>query len=199
MEHAEEQRSGAEAPLAPLPSKKGLGEGSVLRSRVVSSPFKNPGRGLDRIDVLAAALAACLVLLPACSSSRIEKENDRLREENQSLRSQVEQLSATNAELNAKLNEAAATRTAPMDSDVLAALPRVASIELGTLTGFFPGDRGKPATSVNVYIRPLDGRQRFTQAVGTLEVEVFLIPPGPGPGRTFTHHRRRNPHPKLDG
>lgn len=120
-------------------------------------------------------LGGC-VFLPACGSSRISRENDRLREENQSLRSQIELLTAQKAEVSAKISELMNELSAPKDASVLAALPRVASIEFGTLTGFYPGDRGKPATSVNVYVRPLDGRQRFTQAVGTLEVEVFLIP-----------------------
>ena len=126
----------------------------------------------------ASLLMACVmssVLIPACSS-RVAIENDRLRLENQSLKSQVESLSAINAELAAKLNESSAARLAPMDADVLAALPRVASIEFDTLTGFFPGDRAKPATSVHVFVRPLDGRRRFVQAVGTFAVEAMIVP-----------------------
>jgi hypothetical protein len=125
---------------------------------------------------VAFLIACALGLLPACASSRVARENDRLREENQSLRDDVEMLTAANAELAAKLSEATAARPDAPDASILAALPRVSSIEFDTLTGFFPGDREKPATSINVYLRPLDGRRRFTQAVGTLAVEALIVP-----------------------
>lgn len=147
--------------------------------------FRSPAARAEGVSRLrdgggfrAASLATLLTLaalLPACSSARIAKENDRLREENQLLKTQVDTLTATNAELSAKLKELAEKPTAPMDADALAALPRVASIEIANLTGFYPGDREKPATSIHIYLRPLDGRQRFTQAVGTIAAEAFLF------------------------
>lgn len=147
----------APSSLAPL-----RGESAASSRRV---------RGL----ISVAALLSIAAFLPACSSARIAKENDRLREENQSLKTQVDSLTATNAELSAKLKELAEKPTAPMDADALAALPRVASIEVANLTGFYPGDREKPATSIHIYLRPLDGRQRFTQAVGAIAAEAFLF------------------------
>ena len=156
------QFAGATAPasaVAPSALAPLRGEGAASSRRV---------RGLGSL----ATLLTLAAFLSACSSARISKENDRLREENQSLKVQVETLSATNAELNAKLRELAEKPSAPMDADALAALPRVASIEIANLTGFYPGDREKPATAIHIYLRPLDGRQRFTQAVAA---EAFLF------------------------
>lgn len=146
--------------------------------RSPAAPAEGVSRLRDGGGLRAATFATLLTLaafLPACSSARIARENDRLREENQSLKTQVDTLTATNAELSAKLKELAEKPAAPMDADALAALPRVASIEIANLTGFYPGDREKPATSIHIYLRPLDGRQRFTQAVGTIAAEAFLF------------------------
>ncbi len=159
------QFAGATAPasaIAPSALAPLRGEGAASSRRV---------RGLGSL----ATLLTLAAFLSACSSARISKENDRLREENQSLKVQVETLSATNAELNAKLRELAEKPSAPMDADAFAALPRVATIEIANLTGFYPGDREKPATAIHIYLRPLDGRQRFTQAVGTISAEAFLF------------------------
>lgn len=135
---------------------------------------------MTQARIRAAALAAlALGTLSACSS-RVEIENDRLREENQSLKQQVETLTGANAELNAKLSEATSAHAAPMQADVLAALPRVASIDVDNLSGYYPGDRAQPATSVRIFLRPFDGRRRFVQAVGNVAVEALIIPNGVG-------------------
>lgn len=106
----------------------------------------------------------------------MESENDRLRAENLDLRNQVDALSAQQRELAAKLSEANQARQAALDPQVLDALPRVASIEIDSLSGFLPGDVAKPAKSVGIYLVPRDGRRRFVPAVGTLTVEVRHMP-----------------------
>jgi cell division protein FtsB len=89
-----------------------------------------------------------------------------LREENAKLRDRVTRLEAQAAELTTKLAEA---QNAGNAQAALAA-PALASIEIESISGPMP--RRAP-TRVSVYVRPLDGRGRFMQAVGTLRVTVL--------------------------
>ena len=76
-------------------------------------------------------------------------------------------------ELRTKL--AAGTRPgAPNDAEAVAATPVITSIEIDRLSSLNPNLPDQPATSISIYVTTLDGRERFTQAVGTLEVTATL-------------------------
>ncbi len=114
---------------------------------------------------LVIIILSCVAI--GCSSGeRIARANDELRLEREAQRERIEALEAENAELRAKLAEATARAESPLPDDVLEALPRVARIEL---TRFSTIDGG----SITWAIRPTDGRGRFVQVVGTLEVRAI--------------------------
>jgi len=124
--------------------------------------FSRPGLTL----VLALVLAGC------SSGRRIARTNDALRLERETLRSQVEALEAEVAELNTKLTELNARRGSPIPDDVLAALPRVASLTLNRFSTIWTENGTSEA---RFFVVPRDGRDRFIQAVGTLELRAVAI------------------------
>lgn len=122
------------------------------------------------VGVVAASmgLAGCRV----GGDTSLSKQNDELRRERIELRAQVESLRGEVAEWRAKAEEASRARQAALAPEVLAAIPRIASIAIGGLSGLTPADPGADAKGVAVYLETLDGRRRFTPAVGTLSVEA---------------------------
>lgn len=89
-----------------------------------------------------------------------------------------------------RANEAEAKLTAGTPSaEVALATPVLAGIEIDRLSGPTRSDtRGFP-----VFIRTLDGRARFLQVVGTLEVEVLLATPDPSSTPTVVGSARLTP------
>lgn len=126
--------------------------------------------------------ALSLVLVAGCSvggSKSASQANDELRRRVMALEDQKKTLEQTNAELLAKVAEMSKERGQAFPDDVLAAVPRCASISISDLgTWLDPADVGKPATSAHVSISALDGRGRSMQGVGTLRVEVMALPAG---------------------
>ncbi|MEO1717970.1 MAG: hypothetical protein AAFR76_12755 [Planctomycetota bacterium] len=114
---------------------------------------------------LLVLLGVCVTLVGCRSGARISSSNDELRVERELQREQIETLEIENAELRTKLAEANARAETPLPEDVLDALPRVADIEL---TRFCSVEGG----TVTWSIRPTDGRGRFVQVVGTLELRA---------------------------
>ncbi|MCC6971989.1 MAG: bZIP transcription factor [Phycisphaerales bacterium] len=134
--------------------------------------------------VLAGVLAGgpAILLLAGCSvggSTSASRANDELRRRVMALEDQKKTLEQTNAELLAKVSEWSKERGPALPADVLAAMPRCASISISDLgTWLDPADVGKPATSAHVSVSCLDGRGRSMQGVGTLRVEVMVLPAG---------------------
>ena len=131
---------------------------------------------LPHRPALWLAFSAALWPLSACTvggSSTVAAENDRLRREVVELNTQVKSLEAEKAELTAKLASGGS-----LSPEAAAALPALASLELGSLCGYTPTDPAKPATGIDIYLEPRDGRGRFVQAVGTLRVRI--LPAGEG-------------------
>ncbi len=121
---------------------------------------------------------ASLLLASGCTvggSKGVGAENTRLRAELIESQRQVAALTAQREELATKLAEANRAREAALAPDVLAALPRVAGVRIGSLSGFSPSDRALPATRVDIYVEPYDGRDRFVQIVGSLSVEAVAL------------------------
>jgi len=123
------------------------------------------------------------LLLAGCTiggSSTPARENDRLRREAIAAQDAIRALELERNELRQKVAELAAGRKATLPDDALAALPRVASLEIGRLSGLTPlpnpASPDAPATSIVLSLTPQDGRGRFTQLVGTARAEALVLP-----------------------
>ncbi|MDX2114583.1 MAG: hypothetical protein SFZ24_03035 [Planctomycetota bacterium] len=125
----------------------------------------------------AACPLAAALLAAGCSTKGAWTEADDLREKLVSAEKQIATLTAERNEALAKLAETERVRLATggeLSSDVAAALPRCAGVEIDRFTGIAPpGDQG---AAIEVYLRPFDGRQRFVQIVGVLRVRADLVP-----------------------
>ncbi|RNC82447.1 MAG: hypothetical protein ED559_11905 [Phycisphaera sp.] len=117
----------------------------------------------------SAAILLALTATGCSSGARIAKTNDKLRLERETLREQIEQLESENAELEAKVSELSRQSDASPSDDIIAALPRVASIEL---TRFCSVWTEGGASEARFFLVPKDGRGRFVQAVGKAGVTV---------------------------
>ncbi len=123
--------------------------------------------------VATAALAAACLLLGGCTlggSSSVSAQNDELRRTVASQRAEIDALVAARDELSAKLE--AASRQANVSPEAVASTPAVSVLEIDSFSTLLPLDAKAPATGVRVHVRTLDGRRRFTQAVGVMTVEV---------------------------
>ena len=141
---------------------------------------------IHRTIVCAPAVTAAGLLsfaVGACNSAHVggasapAAANDALRSQVLALEDKVRALEAERDELKAKLSEEQRVRAGALSEEVVAAIPRCAGIDIGSLSGFEPADPAKPPTMVVAYIDPHDGRGRFVQMVGTLKVAATLTPP----------------------
>lgn len=121
----------------------------------------------------AAACIAALLWLGGCTiggSSTASAQNDELRRKVAEQQRQIESLAAARDELQTKL--AAKALDAGADPEVAAATPVVSVLEIDSLSTLLPLEAKGPATGLRVHVRTLDGRRRFTQAVGVMTVEL---------------------------
>lgn len=125
-------------------------------------------------------LMAATSLLAGCRSSVKGSEADALRAELETARRAIASLTAQRDEALAKIAEADRVRlsTGDLAADAAAALPRVASISIDRLSGLTDSnpDDTRPFDAIEVYLRPLDGRGRFVQIVGTITLRADLVP-----------------------
>ncbi|MEO1584943.1 MAG: hypothetical protein AAFR96_10290 [Planctomycetota bacterium] len=120
---------------------------------------------MRKLALIVLCLAAGSLASGCNSGKRIAAANDQLRLERETQRERIDTLEAENAELQTKLAESNARLESPLPDDVLDALPRVASIEL---TRFCDVSDGEVTWSLSTK----DGRGRFVQVVGTLELRA---------------------------
>jgi hypothetical protein len=119
----------------------------------------------------ALVLGGCLSRGPR----DFENENDHLRRQVVELKDSVRSLEAERDELAVKLSEAERVRAEAMPADVLEALPRCAGIEIDRYSGLDHADESGQPDRLRIYVRPLDGRRRGIQIVGTITVEATLL------------------------
>ncbi len=153
-----------------------------------------------RVWCAMGAICACA----GCSSGpkNFENENDLLRRRVLDMEKQIADLTALNEELTVKVRASASEARSASDGTVaeaLEALPRCVEIEIGALSGLVDTDGIAGFDAVDVYVRPLDGRRRFTQVSGWLTVNVSLLPIGPAGAPTSEGPRliasaRLSPH-----
>jgi hypothetical protein len=135
---------------------------------------------------MTLALSTALAVLCAlgCSSGkRIAKVNDALRLEREELKERVVSLEGENAELHVKIAELIQTSDSELTEDELAAIPRLASIELTRYCSVWT-EGG--ASEARFFVVPKDGRGRFVQVVGEVALIVNSVP------------ETDNANPKLD-
>lgn len=124
--------------------------------------------------VLWSFAAASLLAPAACSiggSSTVSAENDRLRREVMGLQGQVSRLEGETDELKTKLATVAKARGLP--PGVIASLPVVTHVELGSYSNIIPPMGA--AAAVRAEFSPKDGRDRFVQCVGEVRIEALLL------------------------
>lgn len=130
---------------------------------------------------LAPALVALGASLGGCSGQpkNFENDNDALRRRVAELEGERDAALARATEAEAKLGEAANAAESRLDGQALEALPRCAGVTIDRFSGLVDSnDDGRP-DSVDVYIKPYDGRQRFVQVPGRLTVEATILAPAP--------------------
>ena len=131
--------------------------------------------------VLLLGVAAIPLALGACGSVRlggersVSEENDRLRTQVHEQQERIKALEGERDELKLKLAEASRARGTTLPEGVADAMPTVTSVKVSMLSGLEPVSADQPATGVSVTFQPMDGRGRFTQAVGSTVIEVFEI------------------------
>ncbi|MCX5690516.1 MAG: hypothetical protein NTV94_12170 [Planctomycetota bacterium] len=117
------------------------------------------------LGLAAAWLSGCTL---ASGTSTASRENDLLRAQVARQEETIRTLTGERDELRTKLGAQGG------DAALLASIPVITSIVIDRLSSLNPNRPDEPATSISVYVTTLDGRTRFTQAVGTLEVSVSL-------------------------
>ena len=123
---------------------------------------------------LAAGIAAALVT-SGCGPRRFANENDVLRARVLELETEAAALEKRIVELEAEL----AARTSPPDpatTEIAANTPHVAAITIDRLSHVRDDDRDGTPDTLIVYVRPVDGRERFVQFVGRLSLHAALLP-----------------------
>lgn len=128
------------------------------------------------LPALCVGLCGCRL-----GGGSLEAENDRLRRRRLELEERLALVEAERDELRAKVRQLGEARGSDLSGEALEALPRVAALEIEGLSGLAPAEPGRDARGVRVYVRTLDGRRRFTPAVGTLTVFCDLLPPAGAP------------------
>jgi len=121
------------------------------------------------------ALCAAAAFASAGCRSNFSTPDDELRAQVLDLTRENDRLRDRNAELEADL---AAARRAPGDvtAETHAATPRIARIELSRLSHATDEDADGSADTLTMYVVPRDGRGRFVQMVGTLAINVSILP-----------------------
>ncbi len=125
-------------------------------------------------------LMAALFAISGCSGDAIRAENDRLREEVQRLEDELASADGRVAELTQQLGRMARearTGEAAAEAliDIAGAEPFLAAITIGRLSHAVDEDMDGFADRLVLYVHPEDGRGRFLQMVGSIEVVIVAI------------------------
>jgi len=138
---------------------------------------------------LLIALGLCAgVVLSSCSrrAGGFRDELDETRYERDQLEIELRRTTAERNELRGKLDELTAKLNAVEGvpaAVIIDSLPRCAGIKIERLSGLFDRDGEPGFEGVDVYLLPIDARDRFVQISGTLRVSLLHYPnPGAGGG-----------------
>jgi hypothetical protein len=145
-----------------------------------ASPHRLRRSAPPPIAAVAAAMAAAA--LAGCSVRVLSpSDDDALRETVATQAARIESLERRERELEAQLRTASGSevRDAAIDAEAEAARPRLASVALGGSSCLRLRRDASP--ELLLHLEPRDGRGRFLQIVGTLEIEAALLAVGEDP------------------
>lgn len=133
---------------------------------------------MSRPAEVALVAIALAVGVGGCRAKALgPSANDPLRDENRSLREANAELTARMQELEARLAAVEAEQSAGgIDPEVVAQTPAVRRLELksGSVVEAIAGEPGRGVA--RVWLEPVDGRGRFVQVTGWLEVAITALP-----------------------
>jgi hypothetical protein len=131
---------------------------------------------------IVAAFGLCAVVVASGCSRRAGGFKDQLDEtrfERDQLEVELRRVTAERNELRGKLDELTAKLEAVDGvpaAVVIDSLPRCAGIRIDRLTGLYDRDGEPGFEGIDVYLIPIDARDRFVQISGTLRLTVTLHP-----------------------
>lgn len=133
--------------------------------------------GPMRPDRRVAGLLICIAIA-GCRAKGRWSEADELRSQLDAANSRLAAVTAERDEARAKLAEAERVRLGGADlaRDAAESLPRCAGVEIDRLTGL-----DRTGAYVDIYLKPFDGRRRFIQIVGSVNVRIDSLPPAASP------------------
>lgn len=137
----------------------------------------------SKVARAVAAFGLCaLVVASGCSrrAGGFQDQLDEVRYEREQLEIELRRVTAERNELRGKLDELTAKLEAVDGvpaAVIIDSMPRCAGIRIDRLSGFFDRDGEPGFEGVDVYLIPIDARDRFVQISGTLQVSVVVYPP----------------------
>lgn len=120
--------------------------------------------------VFSIALAGC-----RAKGKDFENENDALRRRVVELETELAAANARSTEMLAKYEEMKRATADVTGQQVIDALPRCAGLTIDRFSGWVDADGDGVLDSIDIYVRPYDGRRRFVQVAGTLTVEAAAL------------------------
>ena len=123
-----------------------------------------------RIHMLIVLSATCVC---ACGKKNYLNENDALRAKVLDQQKELDDLKRRTEELRIEV-QSLTTAPGEVSEEVLLATPRPVELSIGRWT-HVQFSEGEPARLV-LYVSPVDGRGRFTQLVGSIQISAFLLP-----------------------
>ncbi|MSR18887.1 MAG: hypothetical protein EXS00_06955 [Phycisphaerales bacterium] len=123
-------------------------------------------------------LLATQLALTGCSAKILSPTlGDEYRREIADLTARLDKTSLELEELKSKLGREQVP-PGQLSAEALAAMPLLAGVTLGGTTGLWPATAGDGGCLLRVYVMPEDGRGRFTQIVGSIDVSLVTAVEG---------------------
>lgn len=126
--------------------------------------------------------AALLIILGValigggCRAGRVSRANDELRQKVLQLETEVKSLTARNRELVVEL-EREASKPDSVPQEIRLATPHAVKLDIGRLSHARDASGDGVIDTLLIYLHPSDGRGRFTQLVGSMDVHAAVLPP----------------------
>lgn len=128
---------------------------------------------------VVVVLALSMLIAGGCAKKNYLNENDALRARVLDLQNQIADLERRSAELEVQVRQATAATTSAtgeVSEEVRLAMPHPVALNIDRLSHVRAAkDQGKP-DQLLVYLDAVDGRGRFVQLTGTVQITAFRLP-----------------------